>query len=215
MNDLFISMQYNNREFEGISEFKNELDNNYNYQLKPHYIPAASEGAEFWMTIFINSEVTKFLAAAIAGGFIWDLIKVGTKKYVFKPLFKALEELNEKNEPVWGRLRILKLKFQFDDCEIFIGGLNKNFISVISTVFNEVSKKKPRFEREVGQGVIMIELPIKMDEREEIDREHKYWIDVFNEDYSIEAFKKLWKITFSTNFPVMIYDFGKDELFDI
>jgi len=90
MNDLFISMEYNVREFEGIDEFKNELEDEYNFQLRPKWIPACSEGAEFWMTIYVNSELVKFLVSAVAGGIVWDLIKVGTKKYVFSPIFDAL-----------------------------------------------------------------------------------------------------------------------------
>jgi hypothetical protein len=142
----------------------------------------------------------------------WDLIKVGAKKYLLTPLFSALESLNKANEPNWGGLKILKLKFQFDDCEIHIGGLKKNFSLVISTVFNEVAKKKPRFENEIGNEVIKIELPIICEEQSELTQKEKYKIDVYNDDYSIDTFMKLWKITFLTNYPVMIYNFNKDEL---
>lgn len=215
MNDLFISMEYNDREFEGIEEFKSELEKEYQFQLRPKWIPACSEGAEFWMTIFVNSELAKFLVSAVVGGIAWDLIKVGAKNYVFTPFFKALENLNTKNEKNWGGLSILKFKFQFDDCEIYVGGLNKNFTSIMSSVFNEISKKKPRFEKEVGQEIIKIELPIEVDECEGIDKRYKYTIDTFNEDYTIKAYLKLWKLTFTTDFPIMLYDFEKDTLKEI
>lgn len=208
-------MEYNSREFEGISDFKNELDSHYSYQLRPCWIPAASQGAEFWITVFINSDVTKFLASAVASGFIWDLINVGTKKYILTPLFESLEKLYENNEPTWGGLRVLKLKFQFDNCEIFIGGLNRNFTSVLSSVFSEVSRKKPKFETQIGQKIIKIELPIQKNNRKNFDEKHRYTIDVYNEDYTVKRFKELWKVTFQTNFPVMIYDFDKDSLVEI
>lgn len=213
MNSLFISMEYNDREFDGINEFKNELEAQCHYQIRPKWIPACSEGAELWMTIFVNSELAKFLASAVAGGLAWDLIKVGSKKYVFTPFFNALEKLNIKNEKSWGGINILRLKFQFDDCEIYVGGLNKSFTSVMSSVFREIAINKPKFENEVGQGVVKIELPIEVDEQP--SKGNKYLLDIYNEDNSIEAYLKLWKITFTTEFPVMIYDFETDNLKEI
>ena len=215
MNDLFISMEYNAREFDGIEEFKSEMENNYQFQLRSKYIPACSEGAEFWTTIYINSELAKFLISAIAGGLVWDLIKVGSKKYVFEPFFKALEKLNSKNKKNWNGIKVLKLKFQFDDCDIYVGGLNKNFTSVISSVFQEISKKKPLIEKRTGLNIIKIEMPIEKDDREGIEKKYVYQIDVYNEDYSIEAYKKLWKLTFATDWPIMVYNFADDSLIDI
>jgi len=215
MNDLFVSVEYNDREIDGIEEFKRTLNEEYLCQIRPKWIPACSAGAEFWMTIFVNSGVVDFLNAAIAGGIAWDLIKSGGKKYVFKPLFQALERLNQENLQNWSGLKVLKLKLQFDDCEIYIGGLNQNFTSVVSSLFNEISKKKPFFEREVGGlEVIRIELPIIHREHLSDDDHKQYVIDTFNDDYSIESFKKLWKITYVTDFPILIYDFKKDKLFD-
>lgn len=213
MNDLYISIEYNDREFEGIEEFKSTLNENYLCQIRPKWIPACSEGAEFWMTIFINSGIGQFLTAAVAGGIAWDLIKFSGKKYIFTPLFNALEELNKDNQKLYGGLRVLKLKLQFDDCEILVGGLNKNFISVISTIFREVAKKKPEFERKIGQGVIKIELPIEFLEQYENDNE-KFSIDIYNEDYSLKAFKNLWKVTFTTDWPILIYSFKMKKLFE-
>jgi len=213
MNDLFISIDYNDREFDGIEEFKSELNENYNYQIRPKWIPACSEGAEFWLTIFINSEIGQFLTAAVIGGITWDLIKFGGRKYIFTPLFNALERLNKENQKLYGGLKVLKLKFQFDDCDILVGGLNKNFSSVISAIFREVSKKKPEFERKVGQDVIKIELPIEFLEQYKKINE-QFSINIYNENYSVKTFKNLWKITFSTDWPILIYSFEFKKLFE-
>ncbi|WP_375559473.1 hypothetical protein ACE193_17280 [Bernardetia sp. OM2101] len=213
MNDLFLSIEYNEREFANIEEFKTSLDEHFNYQIRPKWIPAAAEGGEFWMTIFINSELKDFLVGAMAGGFLWDTIKAGGKKYLLKPLFEKLEKLNKDNS-VFGGLKVRKLKFQFDNCEIIIGGLNSNFTSVISSVFNEISKKKPKFEDDNGLKVTKIELPIEY--KPSIDKKDysPYFINVFNDDYRIEVFKKMWKLTFETNFLILIYDFDKKKYFD-
>ena len=41
-------------------------------------------------------------------------------------------------------------------------------------------------------------MPIEKDDREGIEKKYVYQIDVYNEDYSIEAYKKLWKLTFAS-----------------
>lgn len=181
MNDLFVSIEYNNREFEGISEFKDSLDKEYNYQIRPEFIPAAAEGGEMWITIFVNSELKDFLIAAITGGLLWDTIKAGGKKYFLKPLFNALEELNTVNKP-FGGLRIQKLKLQFDNCVIIIGGLNKNFTSILSSIFQNVAKMKPKFESDnFNQEVIKIELPIFHNPGIDKRGYSPYLLDSFNE----------------------------------
>ena len=75
MNDLFISIEYNNREFDNIDSFKRNLEEQYHCQVRPKWIPAASEGAEFWMDIFINSGIAEFLKNIIIPGILWDVIK--------------------------------------------------------------------------------------------------------------------------------------------
>jgi len=213
MNELFVSIEYNDREFDGIDEFKSNLTENYHNQIRPKWIPACSEGAEFWITIFVNTGIADFLKGAIVGGLAWDLIKVGSKKYFFSPLYKALEKLNVNNTQNWGGLKILRYKLQFDDCEIQVGGVNKNFTSIFSTIFQEVAKLKPEFEREIGQEIIKIELPIEY--LEHLDNiNQRFTIDVDNEDQSIKAFKNLWRITYSTNFPKMIYSFKEQKQFE-
>ena len=213
MNDIFLSIEYNRRQLDGIEEFKSSLDDNYLYQIRPKWIPACSEGAELWITVFINSGIGDFLKAAILGGAVWDIIKISGKKYIFNPLFNSLEKLNKENMASFGGLKVLKFKLQFDDCEILIGGLNSNFTSIISTVVNEVSKKKPEFEREVRQKVIKIELPIDFIEHLKSPNE-RFSMNEYNDNYSLKVFKKLWKVTFSTEFPVMIYSFKEKKLYE-
>ena len=42
----------------------------------------------------------------------------------------------------------------------------------------------------------------------------QFSLDIYNEDYSIKAFKNLWRVTFSTEFPIMIYSFAEKKLFE-
>ena len=212
INDLYILIDYNDREFEKVDDFKKSLNSNhYNYQLRPTHIPAAAEGAEMWMTILINSDISLFIFQAITGGLLWDIIKVGGKKYILKPLFDSIEKLNKGNSR-FGGLKILTLKFQFDNCEIIVGGLRQNFTAVISSVFQEVARMKPKFEEDQnGRTVIKIELPVYQDSRILNKSISTYQLETYYDDFSLSHFKTLWRVTFATEYPVVIYDFDKKQ----
>ena len=160
MNDLFISIDYNDREFEEVQSFKAALEKDYHCQIRPKWIPSCSEGAELWMHIFINSEIYDFLKNIIISGLIWDGIKYAGKTYIFTPLFKHLEKLNTDNE-IYGGIRMERMVLQFDDCKIDIYGLKTNFTSILSSIFNKIATLKPRFEKEFGLKVINLKSATK------------------------------------------------------
>lgn len=197
MNDLFVSIDYNDREFEGVQSFKTALEKDYHCQVRPKWIPSCSERAELWMNIFINSEIYDFLKNIIISGLIWDGIKFAGKTYIFTPLFKHLEKLNTDNE-IYGGLRMKKMVLQFDDCKIDIYGLKTNFTSILSSIFNKIATLKPRFEKEFGLKVINIKIPAF----------------TVSEKCELPVFLDKWMITFHTGYPKKIYDFKTDSLYD-
>lgn len=214
MNDLFVSIEYNDRQLIGLEELKNELDGKINYQLSPKWIPACSEGAEVWISIFVNSNITDFIKSVLISGFLYDFIKDSGKNYFFKPLFTALENLNTNNQEKFNGLKVLKLKFKFDDCDIYIGGINKSLNSIIPRVFEVITKLKPKLEQVFsGLEVIKIELPIIYENYAQ-ETENNYFIDIYPEEIRLENFMNLWQITYQTNYPIMIYDFKRKILFN-
>jgi len=214
VNNLFFQFEYNEREFEGINEFKAELDKHYNYQAKAKYIPSYAEGAEMWMDLFINTDILSWINAFLAGKLSWELIKVGGKQYIIQPLINALVSLEAKNaQPHFG-LRILRLKVHFDDCQIIIGGLNKNFTSILSSIFQEVAKRKTQFENDNKLSLTKIELPVSFNPKIDKIGYSPYTIETFHETYKIENFIKMWKLHFMDSFECKIYDFDKGEYLD-
>ena len=211
MNDLFVSIEYNEREVDGIDVFKDELDKACLNQVRPKWIPACSIGGEMWMTIYINSEIVAFLAGAIASGLVWDIIKVGSKKYVFKPIFEALENLRKSNVEKYKGFEFLTFDLQFDDCVISIGGLKNNFSSVIPLTFMEIAKLKPQFESKIGQEIIKIELPIDYIDHFD-DYNDRFIRSEINYEDITDSIQSMWKITFITNWPVLIYNFKSKKL---
>lgn len=215
MNDLYVAIEYNDREFVGIEEFKSELNGVINFQLSPKWIPACSEGAEIWIDIFVNSRIGEFLKDIFVSGIIYDIIKSTGKRYIFQPLFSALENLNTKNIELYNGLRVLKFKLKFDDCEIHIGGLNKSYNLIIPKIFEEITKLKPLFEKVFsGLKVIKIELPIRY-ERELEGIENQYFLDSYPEEISLDYYMNLWLVTYETDFPILMYDFKNKNLIDI
>lgn len=216
MNDLYVVIEYNDREFIGIDEFKNELNGKINYMLSPKWIPACSEGAEIWIDIFINSNVVDFLRDTLVSGFIYDVIKKTGKKYLFTPLFTALENLNTKNEELYNGLKVLKLKLKFDDCDVYIGGLSKGYRVIIPKIFEDFFRLKPYFERFMnGLKAVKIELPIKINDNEREGMGDRYFIDYYPDEISLDYYRKFWLITYETNFPILLYDFKERNLTDI
>lgn len=140
-NEIFIEFEYNGREIEGIEMFKDELNQSYLVQGRSIYIPSFSDGGETWFTIFINSSFFEFAKDVVVYGLAWDLLKKGTKNYFLKPFYASLTKLKEANKDSY-KLRIKRMRFQFDDITIIVGGIEPHRISVISRIFNELSKKK-------------------------------------------------------------------------
>ena len=198
MNDLFISIDYNDREIKGVQSFKAALKKDYLCQVRPKWIPSCSEGAELWMHIFINSEIYDFLKNIIISGLIWDGIKYAGKTYIFTPLFQHLERLNIDNE-MYGGIKMEKMVLQFDDCKIDVYGLKTNFTSILSSIFNKIATLKPKFEKEFGLKVINIKIPAFTD----------------FEKCELPIFLDKWMITFYTGSPIKIYDFKTGRLCDL
>ncbi|UYN87602.1 MAG: hypothetical protein KIT51_04905 [Cyclobacteriaceae bacterium] len=184
-------------------EFINELRESYQLvQARPVWLPAACEGNEMWLTVFINSPITEFIVVNAA----WDLIKYGAKKLFLRPLFSSLDKLaNQDNKT---QLRLLKFKLQFDDTCIYIGGISKNFMSITGTIFQKLSVKMNSFIDEVGMPITRIDLPIHQFDR---DGSIKYEIDTYHERTDTDYFLNLWKLTYQNGVECRIFDFKTDK----
>lgn len=205
---LLIEFEYNGREIDGVDEFKKDLQDSYHLvQGRSRHVPAASEGGEFWLTVFINSPIGEFLLQNLT----WDLFKYGVKKMFLRPLLDSLENLAKANEKSFG-LRIIKLKLQFDDTYIYVGGINKNFTSIIGAIFQKLFKKINEFKSESGLPLTSIELPLYFDSRIDKPGYSKYKIDTFHDSGDAEYYIKQWKLIYFNGLDCKVYDF-KDDIY--
>ncbi len=202
-NEIFIEFGYNGREIDGIEEFKNELSEYYLVQGRSIYIPSFSEGGETWFTIFINSSFFEFAKDVVVYGLAWDLLKKGTKKYSFKPFYSALSRLDKANQDSYG-LKIQRIKFQFDDIDIILGGIESHRIAVVSKVFNEIAKRKELIEQEIKLPINKIETPIFHNPSIDKKGYSPYLLETYL-GQSLDSCLDTWKIWFMDNRECKIY----------
>ena len=208
-NEIFIFFEYNGREISGIEPFKRELKKNYLTQGKDYSLPAYSEGGETWFTVFINSEFFEFAKTVAVGGFAWDLLKLGTRQFFLQPFFAALENLRKANEKTYG-FRILKMRLQFDDIEIIMGGLQPPRLAAVALVFNELVKRKNRIEEEIGTSIDKIETPIFHNPL--IDKKGYSPYGLETSPDNLDCYLEIWKIWYMGGHrDCTIYDLKKEE----
>lgn len=193
-NEIFIEFEYNGREIDGVDTFKSELNESYLVQGRSIYIPSFSEGGETWFNIFINSRFFEFAKDVVVYGLAWDLLRKGTKKYFLKPFYDALSKFEEVNKETY-KLRIKRIRFQFDDIIIVVGGIEPHRISVISKIFNEISKRKAQIERDIELPINKIETPISHNPSIDKKGYSPYFLDTEPRD-EIDDYVELWKIWF-------------------
>jgi len=203
-NNIFIEFDYNEREIEGVEDFKNELKKQYLIQCKPRYIPAFSEGGETWITVFVNSNFFEFAKDVIVYGLTWDLLKKGSTQYFFKPFYSALKNLEKANRKSY-KLRIQSLKFQFDDIDIILGGIEPHRIAIISKIFNEINKRKESIEQNITLKISKIETPIFHNPAIDKKGYSPYLLET-SCGQSIDSYFKMWKIWFNRNRDCYVYD---------
>ena len=146
------------------------------------------------------------------GGLTWDLLKLGTRKFFLKPFFEALENLRKENEKTYG-FRILKMKFQFDDIEIIMGGIEPPKLAAVSLVFNELVKRKNRIEKEIGTLIDTIETPISFNPS--IDKKGYSAYNIETRTDNLESYLSLWKIWYMGGHRrCTIYDLKKEKFME-
>lgn len=209
-NEIFIEFEYNGREIDGIGVFINDLSKEYLVQGRSIYIPSFSEGGETWFTIFINSSFFEFAKDVVLYGLVWELLQKGTKKYFLEPFYTAIEKLEKANKNTY-RLRIQHLKFQFDDIEIILGGIEYHRISVVSKLFSEISKRKEKIEQKIELPINKIETPVFHNPSIDKKGYSPYLLDDRSQQ-SIDSYFDMWKIGFMDNRECHIYKL-KDETF--
>ena len=115
-----------------------------------------------------------------------------------------LEKANEKA----AGLRVKKLKFQFDDTYIYIGGINGNFTSIVGTIFQKLFSKMNKFKNEVDLPLTSIELPLYYNSGIDKPGYSKYTINTFHDSKDSNYYIQEWKLIYFNGLDCKVYDFN-------
>ena len=159
-NCVYVSVEYNGREIDGIDEFRRELEADYDCHFHNKWIPNCSEGGELWLKLLISLPLADVLKQLV-GDIVIDAIKFAGKKVVLEPLKKAIGHLREANEKRFP-LQILRSSFVVEDIEIVIGGLTAKDLADLDKIFGIIGRNLPIIEDYNSIGAVKIELPAEL-----------------------------------------------------
>ena len=177
-------------DFEDISKFTENLSIDYDLEIKNEKTDALGGGLyEFVLEIISNVDFSE-----IAKDYIEDGVKVGIG-YFWKPIFKRIKELFQKNPKYNPDIAVAK--FIFNDIEIIIYPLYQNSIEeVIDEVIQKISQHFIKIKNQTKLPLRSIHIPIfnHVDIYELCAYRVKLDVDENISSFSKNDYFKLWGI---------------------
>jgi hypothetical protein len=182
------------RSFDGLEEFRRALDENYVAVVRPR---PGDLGGLYQMAVHFLANVTLAdVAAFIAAGVAYDILKSGTKTFVLRPFLEAFKTLRERNQSF--NIGIEELLMEFQDSIVAIDGSYPDAIpSQIPFILQTISKNYKTMILESGERPFEIRIPVFEDTAEDRPARFRALLEVDEtvakgtaEDYS--GFWGLW-----------------------
>jgi len=210
MNEITLIFDYkaSGGEIKGLEEFQKSLKSDYIINVRPNRGPQAGGMWDIFVEFYVNISLKDFILGAIAGGMLWDGVKIGTRKFVIEPIIAAFEKLEEQNEyldytPVF--------RMTFDDIQIKFYGIEKGFFAGVSDAFAVLFKQYENIIKLSEQELYIIHIPTYLDE-EEKDRE-VYVVDDYSEPERND-YTKFWALSYTIDHERDVLDVRNMKLLD-
>lgn len=192
-------------DFEGISDFRKKLDENYVavVQGRPGPLGGLHELAVEIISNLTFLEVAKFLLAGVA----FDVIKSGTKALVLRPFLSAYQKLKDRNPSV--RLDIDELKIVFQDTVIIVHKITDDSIfSSLEGILKSVAQHSNQLTLQTGERPFKIHVPVFEDPAKDRPCRFRVKLDVDDtiSSFSNSDYIRLWGI---------YYDYAGGRVFDV
>jgi hypothetical protein len=192
-------------DFEGIEDFRKELDENYVavVQGRPSPLGGLHELAIEFISNLTLVEVTKFLL----GGIAFDVIKSGAKAFILRPFLHAYQKLKDRNPSF--RLDIEEFRIVFKDTLIVIYKITEDSVfSKLEEILKAVAFHSDQLMLGTGERPFEIHVPVFEDPAKDRPCRFRVKLDV---DETISGISKsdyfrLWGLR---------YDYAGDRVFDI
>jgi hypothetical protein len=199
-----------------LDKFQQRIQNEYLVIMKKSI---AERGGGNFLIEFLLGLTLKDYLMVIAGGVGWDLVKIGTKKFLLQPFIKQYRKFRETEYSQ----EIRDIAFTFSDTKLNILSIipkqpEVNFVT-IARIFQSLAKVYNQLDSDPNNKLIEISIPIFRDdftsdkviyrEKLEVDEplhfEHNQ--NIFNE----HSYLKYWGLTFS-NFTRKVFDFEAQSI---
>ena len=192
-------------DFEGIDDFRKELDENYIavVQGRPGPLGGLYELAVEFISNLTLIEVAKFLL----GGIAFDVIKSGTKAFVLRPFLRAYQKLKDRNPSF--RLDIEKFRIIFQDTAIVVYKITDDSVfAKLEDILKAVAIHSDRLTLGTGERPFEIHVPVFEDPAKDPPCRFRVKLDV---DETIAGISKsdylrLWGLR---------YDYAGDRVYDV
>lgn len=204
--DVFVRYKFNSLVRD--SDFNECLRKDYRVQTKPIFIPSATDGGEMWLQIFMSIDFKSFIAGAVTSGIVWDMVKMGGKKFFLRPLINAFDKLIEQNKDN-AIINLRRIEVEFNDVTIRILGIRSLQTSKLSTIFQAIVKAYPKIQ-ELGLGNLSdIVLPVI-----ESQSEYKNYelVDEYTDLPTADDYIKFWLIEFNHGLDMYYYDVQNNQI---
>lgn len=192
-------------DFEGIADFRRELDENYISVVQGRPGPL---GGLYELAIeFISNLTFVEIALFLLEGAAYDIIKSGSKAFVLRPLLTAYQKLKEQNSS--SNLDIEEFRLVFQDTVIVIYKIaDSSVFECLERILTVVAKHSEVFTLGTGERPLEIHVPVFEDPAKDRPCRYRVKLDV---DENISGISKadyfrLWGLR---------YDYAGDRVFDV
>lgn len=143
-------------EFDGLSDFKKDLDKNYVTLIHQKTDGYGAGFYELTVEILSNINLKRFIEL-LGSGIAFDIIKSTTKDVILKPFINAYKKLKKNNKDI----DIEELKFSFKDSSITVHKIYQNSIfEELEGILLGLSINYTNLYLKSGEKPYQIEIPI-------------------------------------------------------
>lgn len=189
---IIIDFKASGGNLNGLENLVTELRNNYSVvSLKPNGGPQSGGLFDFVIDVVFNTSSEEFFKN-IVQQIEFELILLGSKNYIFKPLVDALGKFETTNPTA----DFHRFSLQFDDIKIHFHSLPYSFHSRVIKVFSDLLSKRQYYNDEKYGQLDEITIPLQL-----LGNEFSVSWDCDSFHYS-----NYWGLSFSLGHERLVFD---------
>jgi hypothetical protein len=197
----------------GMTQFVEELEQNY--VARVHGRPADLGGGLYELAVQVIASISiRDVVKLIGDGVAFDLLKIGAKSFVFRPMLDAFRKLKGRSQETV--VDIHEIRFVFKDAEIIISRIpGCSIYESLKDVFQVLVENYPRLQANGDEPPYEIHVPVFEDPSNEICRFRQLLdVDETIQDANQSSYLKLWGVRYDFDRTVRVFDIKQKVLVD-